>query len=110
MVGGGLVAKSCSSAVTPWTVSPLGRPQRTARFLCPWDFAGKNTELGCYSLFQGIFPTQGSNMGLLHCLQSPVLQADFLPIEPSGKCICTLNELFSTDKKKKDRSPKENKY
>ena len=28
---------------------------------------GKNTGVGCYLLLQGIFPTQGSNPGLLHC-------------------------------------------
>ena len=25
--------------------------------------------MGCHSLIQGIFPTQGSNLGLLHCRQ-----------------------------------------
>ena len=40
-----------------------------ARLLCPWDFPGKNTGVGCHSLLQGIFPTQGSNLGLLHCRQ-----------------------------------------
>ena len=30
---------------------------------------GKNTGVGCPALFQGIFPTQGSNPGLLHCRQ-----------------------------------------
>ena len=29
--------------------------------LCPWDSPGKNTEVGCHSLLQGIFLTQGSN-------------------------------------------------
>ena len=29
----------------------------------------KNTGEGCHSLLQGIFPTQGSNLGLLHCRQ-----------------------------------------
>ena len=33
--------------------------------LCPWDFPGKCTGVGCHSLFQGIFPTQGSNLCLL---------------------------------------------
>ena len=28
---------------------------------------GKNTGMGCHALLQGIFPTQGSNPGLLHC-------------------------------------------
>ena len=30
---------------------------------------GQNTGVGSLSLFQGIFPTQGSNPGLLHCRQ-----------------------------------------
>ena len=29
----------------------------------------KNTGVGSHSLLQGIFPTQGSNLGLLHCRQ-----------------------------------------
>ena len=37
------------------------------RLLCPWDFPGKNTGIGCHFLLQGIFPTQGSNLHLL-CL------------------------------------------
>ena len=32
-----------------------------ARLLCPWDFPGKNTGMGCYLLLRGIFLTQGSN-------------------------------------------------
>ena len=33
----------------------------TDRLLWPWDFPGKNTEVGCHFPLQGIFPTQGSN-------------------------------------------------
>ena len=32
----------------------------------PWNSPGQNTEVGSLSLLQGIFPTQGSNQGLLH--------------------------------------------
>ena len=32
-------------------------------------FSGKNTGAGSLSLLQGIFPTQGSNPGLLYCRQ-----------------------------------------
>ena len=39
------------------------------RFLSPWDFPGKNTARGCHFLLQGIFPTQGLNLDLLHCRQ-----------------------------------------
>ena len=35
--------------------------------LPPWDSPGKNTEVGCHFLLQGIFLTQGSNPCLL-CL------------------------------------------
>ena len=40
-----------------------------ARLLCPWDSPSKTTGVGCQSLLQGIFLTQGSNPGLLHCRQ-----------------------------------------
>ena len=39
------------------------------RLLCPWDFPGKDTGVGCHFLLQGIFPTQESNPGHLHCRQ-----------------------------------------
>ena len=34
---------------------------------CPWDFPGKNTGADCLFPLQGIFPTQRSNLHLLHC-------------------------------------------
>ena len=40
-----------------------------ARLLCPWDSPGKDTEVGCHALFQGIFLTQELNPGLQHCRQ-----------------------------------------
>ena len=46
--------------VTPWTTDHQA-PQR--------NFSGKNTGVGCHSLFQGIFPIQVSNPGLLQCRQ-----------------------------------------
>ena len=46
--------------------------------VCPWNSLGKNTEMGCLSLLQGIFLTQGSN-------RSPALQADSLLSELPGK-------------------------
>ena len=33
------------------------------------DCPDNNTGVGCYSLLQGTFLTQGSNLGLLHCRQ-----------------------------------------
>ena len=38
-----------------------------ARLLCPWDSPGKNPRVVCHSPPQGIYPTQGLNLGLLHC-------------------------------------------
>ena len=38
-----------------------------SRLLCPWNSPGKNTGVGCHSLLQGIFPTQGLISGLLNC-------------------------------------------
>ena len=45
----------------PWTVACQG--------FCLWDSLGKSTGVGCHFLLQGIFPTQESNPGLLHCRQ-----------------------------------------
>ena len=50
------------------TCSVVSSSQPT-RLLCPWDSPGKNTGVGSYPLLQGIFLTQGSNLGLLHCRQ-----------------------------------------
>ena len=33
----------------------------------PWNSPGQKTGMGSLSLLQGIFPTQGSNLGLLRC-------------------------------------------
>ena len=33
----------------------------------PWNSPGQKTGVGSLSVLQGIFPTQGSNPGLLHC-------------------------------------------
>ena len=33
---------------------------------CPWDFPGGNTGVSCHFLLQGIVPTLGSNLSLLH--------------------------------------------
>ena len=60
-----------SDFTTPWTVArqaPLSM-----------NSPGKNTGVGCHALLQGIFPTQGWNLGLLHW------QVDSLLSEPPGK-------------------------
>ena len=50
----------------PWTVAFQAPPE----LLCPWDFPGKSTGVGCHSFLQGAFPTQGLNLGLPHCRQT----------------------------------------
>ena len=52
-----LVTQLCPTFLTLWTVAH--------QLLCLWDSPGKNAGVGCHSLFQGIFPTQGSNPSLL---------------------------------------------
>ena len=54
---------SCvSHSVDPWTV--------VCQLLCPWNSPGKNTRVGCHSLLQGIFQTQGWKLSLLYCRQT----------------------------------------
>ena len=60
-----------SNSMTPWP----------ARLLCPWNFLGKSTEVGCHFLLQGIFLTQGSNPCLLHLLHWQT----FFTTVPPGK-------------------------
>ena len=56
---------SCS--VVSNSLQPHGL--QPTRFLCPWNSPGQNTGVGCHSLLQGIFPTQGSKPGFMHCSQ-----------------------------------------
>ena len=64
-------AKSSPTLLRPYGLYPT-------RLLCPWDFPGKNTGVGCHFLLQGIFLTQGSNLRLLHW------QAASLPLSHQG--------------------------
>ena len=50
------------------SLRPYGRLE-PGRLLCPWDFPGNSPEVDCHFLLQGIFPTQGSNLGLPHYRQ-----------------------------------------
>ena len=61
---GGVTSESESCSV----VSDSLRPHE---LYSPWNSPGQNAGVGNLSLLQGIFPTQGSNPGLLHCL--PIL-------------------------------------
>ena len=78
-----LLLLSCFSCVD--SLRPHG-PQPT-RFLCPWDFPGKNIGVSSHSLLQGIFPTQGSNTCLLCLLH---WQVDSLPLSHLGSPLSSL--------------------
>ena len=54
--------KSCPTLATSWTGNLPGSSVHGI-------FPGKMTGVGCHFLLQGIFPTQESNPGLLHCRQ-----------------------------------------
>ena len=54
------VTQSCPTLCNPRNYSP---PCSSVH----GDSPGINTGVGCCSLLQGIFPTQESNWGLLHC-------------------------------------------
>ena len=53
-----------------------------------WNSPGQNTGVGGLSLFQGIFSTQRSNPGLLHCRQILYqLSHEASPLHKSQLCI-----------------------
>ena len=75
--------EDCSRGLLPQTPEPEGQMPllfthsvvsnssqphelQPAKLLCPWDFPGKNTGVGCHFLLQGNFLTQGVNLHLLH--------------------------------------------
>ena len=76
----------------------------------PRNFPGQNTGVGSLSLLQGIFPTQGSNPGLLHCrrilhqlshkgspgtlLAAPFFLSKVKTCCPKARCLFTLYSLF----------------
>ena len=42
---------------------------QTTKLLCSWNSLGKNTEVSCHILLQGVFPNQRLKLGLLRCRQ-----------------------------------------
>ena len=70
-----IIKPALMKAESPSVVSNSLQPHG----LCgPWNSPGQNTSVVSFFLLQ-IFPTQGSNPGLLHCRQI------FLPAEPQEK-------------------------
>ena len=67
--------KGTFDAKRTWSCSVVSNSLRPhglqpTRLLCPWDFPGTGTGVGCHVLLQGIFLTQESNPGLPHCRQT----------------------------------------
>ena len=63
------IRKKKESEVTQLFLT-LCDPMGCSRQLPPsMDFPGKSTGVGCCFILQGIFLTQGLNLGLLHCRQ-----------------------------------------
>ena len=56
----------CVCSVMSNSLRPHGL--QPARFLCSWDFPGKNTGMDCHYLLHGNSSTQESNPHLLHLL------------------------------------------
>ena len=69
-----LVTQSCPTLCDPMECSPSGSSVHG-------NSPGKNTEVCCHALLQGIFPTQGSN---LVSLMSPALTVGSLPLATCG--------------------------
>ena len=71
-----LVAQSCPTLCNPMDWGPPGSSVHGI-------FQARKLEWVAILFFQGIFPTQGIELG------SPTLQADSLPSEPPGKTTIT---------------------
>ena len=71
----GLVAQSYLSLCNPMDHSPAGSAVHG-------DSPGQNSGVGYHTLLQGIFPTQGSHPGFLHC--GWILSC----LSPQGSCFC----------------------
>ena len=76
-------AQSCPTLCNPLELE-------TTRLLCPWNFPGKNTEVGCHFLLQGIVLSQGSN----HV--SWVSWADSLPLAWVTQTVKNLPAMWET--------------
>ena len=66
---------SCS--VTSYSLRPRGL--QPTGLLCPWNFPGKNTGVGCYVLLQRNIPDTGTEP------LSPAVAGEFFTIVPPAK-------------------------
>ena len=85
------VCSVLSDSATPQTAWP-------ARLLCPGRLPRNNTGVGCHSLLQRVFPTQGLKK---LCLLTLSALAGGLPLTPSGKPLRSHFHFYSTAAHKK---------
>ena len=79
-----LVAQSCPTPCNPMDCSPSGS-------FIHGILQTRNTGVGSHSLFQGIFLTQGLNLGRLHCrsiLYCLSHQGIFISLTPLVNTLC----------------------
>ena len=86
------------------TGSERSRMSTSTRLLCPWNFPGKSTRVGCHCLLWGIFPIWELNPGLQHCRQT------LYPLSHQGRLMAsiwpvTLSPLFSQLRDLRDTRP-----
>ena len=69
---------------------------KPTRLLCPWNSLG-NTGVGCHALLEGIFPSQGLNLCLLHLLHWRQILYHWVTWEAYlGLYLCELNYHWFT--------------
>ena len=80
----------CCAVLSYSVISDSLWPQglQPARLLCPWNFPGKNTGLGCYFLLQEYLP----NLGIEP--MSPVLAGRFFTPASTGKSLSLSLSLY----------------
>ena len=76
-----LAGKSCPTLLWPHGLQP-------ARFLCPWDFPGKNTGVDCHLSSPGYLPDPEIKP------MAPALAGRFFTTEQPGKPIFLIYPLF----------------
>jgi len=78
-----------SSSLWPHGLKPT-------RLFCPWNSPGKNTGVDSHSLLQGIFPTKGLNLYLLHCRQILYLlsRSHWIPLLQWGSHYILLQGIY----------------
>ena len=80
------VSKLCPTLSKPMDCGRLG-------FLCPWDFPGKNTRVGCHFLLQGIFPPRDRTcVSCVSCIAGGFFTTE--PPEKPVQSLCTPSLFF----------------